>query len=228
MKRLLNILLASFVMALLFSQAAIAQDVSAQNNRKARLEKEIQVLDSQLKANAKKSASALTSLTLTQKKIENRKALIRESDQEIAGMDRSIKSIQHRVDSLSSRLDTEGQNHHICLLASFFSSLQPTLQHSSSPHKLRSRGVFRYSERFTYLLVGIAFHNVHIEDRPEPRREFGDKFQQLLVRNILDRGSVRRAQSPGHFNVFALLQNIVLPQAHKRSIDKDLASPTLE
>ena len=106
MKRLLNILLACTAMALLFSQAAIAQDVSAQNNRKARLEKEIQVLDSQLKANAKKSASALTSLTLTQKKIENRKALIRESDQEIAGMDRSIKSIQHRVDSLSSRLDT--------------------------------------------------------------------------------------------------------------------------
>ncbi len=106
MKRLLNIILACAAAALLMSQPVFAQDVSAQNSRKARLEKEIQVLDSQLKANAKKSASALSSLTLTQKKIENRKALIRESEEEIAGMDRSIRAIQHRVDSLTSRLDT--------------------------------------------------------------------------------------------------------------------------
>ncbi len=106
MKRLLNIILSFAAAALLMSQTALAQDVSAQNSRKARLEKEIQVLDSQLKANAKKSASALSSLTLTQKKIENRKALIRESEEEIAGMDRSIRAIQHRVDSLTSRLDT--------------------------------------------------------------------------------------------------------------------------
>ncbi len=106
MKRLLNIILACAAAVLLMSQPVFAQDVSAQNSRKARLEKEIQVLDSQLKANAKKSASALSSLTLTQKKIENRKALIRESEEEIAGMDRSIRAIQHRVDSLTSRLDT--------------------------------------------------------------------------------------------------------------------------
>jgi murein hydrolase activator len=106
MKRLLNIILSIAAAALLMSQTALAQDVSAQNSRKARLEKEIKVLDSQLKANAKKSASALSSLTLTQKKIENRKALIRESEEEIAGMDRSIRTLQHRVDSLTARLDT--------------------------------------------------------------------------------------------------------------------------
>ena len=106
MKRFLNILLCAAAAALLLSSEAAAQDVSAQNSRKARLEKEIRVLDSQLKANAKKSASALSSLTLTQKKIENRKALIRESEQEIAGIDGSIQALQHRVDSLSSRLDT--------------------------------------------------------------------------------------------------------------------------
>lgn len=107
MKRALNIILACAAMAmLLMPQPALAQDVSAQNSRKARLEKEIRVLDSQLKSNAKKSASALSALTLTQKKIENRRALIRESEAEIAGLDRSIRDLQHRVDSLSSRLDT--------------------------------------------------------------------------------------------------------------------------
>jgi murein hydrolase activator len=107
MKRALNIILACAAMALLLMpQPALAQDVSAQNSRKARLEKEIRVLDSQLKSNAKKSASALSALTLTQKKIENRRALIRESEAEIAGLDRSIRDLQHRVDSLSSRLDT--------------------------------------------------------------------------------------------------------------------------
>ena len=106
MKRLLNIILSFAAVALMMSRTALAQDVSAQNSRKARLEKEIQVLDSQLKANAKKNASALSSLTLTQKKIENRKALIRESDQEIAVMDRNIRTLQHSADSLSDRLDT--------------------------------------------------------------------------------------------------------------------------
>jgi murein hydrolase activator len=106
MKKLLNIILSFAAVALMMSQTALAQDVSAQNSRKARLEKEIQVLDSQLKANAKKNASALSSLTLTQKKIENRKALIRESDQEIAVMDRNIRTLQHGADSLSDRLDT--------------------------------------------------------------------------------------------------------------------------
>ena len=106
MRRLLNIILSFAAAVLLMSQTALAQDVSAQNSKKARLEKEIQVLDSQLKANAKKSASALSTLTLTQKKIENRKALIRESEAEIAVMDRNIRAVQHRVDSLTSRLDT--------------------------------------------------------------------------------------------------------------------------
>ncbi len=103
---LLKTLAASLLPLLLLSVRAAAQDVSAQNSRKARLEKEIKVLDTQLKSNARQSASALSSLTLTRKKIENRKALIRESELEIAEMDRSINTLRRDVDSLERRLDT--------------------------------------------------------------------------------------------------------------------------
>lgn len=106
MRILLNILAVALLPLLLLSQEAAAQDVSAQNSRKARLEKEIKLLDNQLKSNARQSASALSSLTLTRKKIENRKALIRESELEIAGMDRSINTLRRSVDSLQRRLDT--------------------------------------------------------------------------------------------------------------------------
>lgn len=107
MTRKLHILAyATFLMMLAFSTNATAQDVSAQNKRKSKLEREIQILDSQLKDNARQSASALSTLSLTRKKIENRKALINESEKEIAVLDRDIRNLQGEVNALEARIDT--------------------------------------------------------------------------------------------------------------------------
>lgn len=83
-----------------------AQDTRAQENRRAKLEQEIAVINRQLKDNSAKSSSALSSIRLLQKKISNRNALIGESNREIKEIERSIARKQQELDVLEKRLDT--------------------------------------------------------------------------------------------------------------------------
>jgi len=100
-KRLISVLLAVFALV-----AAYGQDTSVQENKKARLEKEIAIIDAQLKETSTKSTSALTQLNLIRTNIENRKALVAESDREIARIDGQIKECQREIDKIQGRLDT--------------------------------------------------------------------------------------------------------------------------
>ena len=59
------------------------QTVDDHKNRKARLEREIEILDKQIAANANKRDSKLSELELVRKKVSNRKALLAETDAEI-------------------------------------------------------------------------------------------------------------------------------------------------
>lgn len=85
--------------------AAMAQ-TGEQEKRKARLEREIAILDRQLKDNASQSASALTKLSLVQNKVRTRKALIKESDSKIAAISAQITRMQKEIDKEQARLDT--------------------------------------------------------------------------------------------------------------------------
>ena len=87
-------------------QLALAQDTRAQESRKAKLQREIEQIDKQLKANAKQSSGALSNLTLVRKKIDNRNALIKESDSEISLLSVQIDSLQKEIDKIHARLDT--------------------------------------------------------------------------------------------------------------------------
>ncbi len=95
-------------LSLLFLAAlpSAAQDTSAQTSRKERLEKEIAILDKQLRENATRNSSALNSLTLVQQKIELRKAVIADGEAEIARLTSGIRQKQKKIDSLQVRLDT--------------------------------------------------------------------------------------------------------------------------
>lgn len=86
--------------------SALAQDTSAQTSRKARLEREIAILDNQLKENATRNSNALNTLTLVQQKISLRKGLLEEGAAEIARLDGQIRQKQMSIDSLQVRLDT--------------------------------------------------------------------------------------------------------------------------
>ena len=72
-----------------------AQDTKAQEAKKAKLEREIAIIDKQLAENASRSNAMLSNLTLIRKKVSNRKALVEESD-------RQINRLQARVDTLTS------------------------------------------------------------------------------------------------------------------------------
>lgn len=83
-----------------------AQDTSAQESKKAKLEREIKILEQQLKDNSTKSSSALTKLSLTRQKIDARKSLIKESDREITAFNDTIVKYQREVNRIQARLDT--------------------------------------------------------------------------------------------------------------------------
>lgn len=83
-----------------------AQDTRAQEEKKARLEREIAIIDRQLAENASKSNSLLSDLTLVRKKISNRKALVTEADRRIRQYSDSIYLAQREINRLQARVDT--------------------------------------------------------------------------------------------------------------------------
>ena len=85
---------------------AYGQNVKEKESRKARLEKEIALLDKQIRDNAARNADALSRLSLVRSKISTRQSLLEESDREIAVLEDSIAVRQKQIDLLQSRLDT--------------------------------------------------------------------------------------------------------------------------
>ena len=94
------------VVAVLSVISAAAQDVSRQESRKAKLEREIELLDQQIAQNASRSSALLSSLDLLRKNIENRRALVRESDKEIRRYADSVYLKQLAINRLKARVDT--------------------------------------------------------------------------------------------------------------------------
>lgn len=103
-RKLISVLLAA--MMSIVSITASAQNTKTQESRKARLEKEIEQINRQLKENTSKSNTAMNELTLIRKKISNRSELVAESDREIAEISRKIMDKQSEISVLEGRLDT--------------------------------------------------------------------------------------------------------------------------
>ena len=104
MTRYLKIL--CMTMILLASSAGHAQNTKEQEARKARLEREIAIIDKQLMENASRSNAMLSNLTLIRKKISNRKALVAESDRQIRKYSDNIYLKQRQINRLQARIDT--------------------------------------------------------------------------------------------------------------------------
>lgn len=91
---------------LVFAPGVKAQDTRAQEERKARLEREIAIIDRQLAENASQSSSMLSDLTLIRKKISNRKALVTEADRQVRIYADSIYLTNREITRLQVRIDT--------------------------------------------------------------------------------------------------------------------------
>lgn len=89
-----------------------AQDTSAQEQKKERLEREIELINRQLSSTNSKSRSALATYDLVSKKVSNRQALLRESrrkEKECADRiylkQREINKLQESYDTLAAHYD---------------------------------------------------------------------------------------------------------------------------
>ena len=83
-----------------------AQDTKAYEEKKAKLEREIAIIDKQLAENASQSSSMLSDLTLIRKNISNRKALVNEADRRVRQYSDSIYLAQREINKLQARIDT--------------------------------------------------------------------------------------------------------------------------
>ncbi len=106
MHKYLKIIYVSVLLLLSAAGTASAQDTKAQEDRIAKLEKEIEIINKQLDENSSKSSSVLSDLTLIRKKISNRKSLVNESDRKIRMYNDSIYLAQREIYRLQVRIDT--------------------------------------------------------------------------------------------------------------------------
>ena len=96
----------SVLILVLLCTASFAQNVKVQEARKAKLEREIAIIDKQLKENASKSSTMLSDLSLIRKKVDNRKELVAESDRQIRKYNDDIYLAQVQINTMQARVDT--------------------------------------------------------------------------------------------------------------------------
>lgn len=147
---------------LLLPLNSFAQDTRVQESRKAALEREIALIDKQLKENSKKSYNALNSLTLVRKKVADRKELLAESDRELTRINAAVKSKKAEIDRIQNRLDT---------LSAYYSKL------ISSAYRNRDSRVW-----YMYILasdnVGQAFRRIgYMRNLSSNLNRQGDKIK---------------------------------------------------
>ena len=105
LKTLIPVVAAALLAAGAFTPAA-AQDTKKQEKERARLQKEIAILNDQLKENSKAGSKALSDLSLLRKKISVQKELVADSDRRIKDLADSIAVAQDQIDLLQRRTDT--------------------------------------------------------------------------------------------------------------------------
>lgn len=94
------------IFLLSFQMGAFAQDTSEYEARKAKLEREIAMIDRQLAENQSKTSNLLSDLELIRKNVSNRKALVAESDRQIRNLNDKIYLAQKQINRLQARVDT--------------------------------------------------------------------------------------------------------------------------
>lgn len=117
MKNLKLVTVLAFLLS--FAAGVCAQDTGEYEKRKAKLEREIAIIDKQLAENASRSSSLLSDLTLLRKKVANRKALVEESDRQIRRLDDQIYLTQREINKMQARIDTLSAHYSKLVLSAY-------------------------------------------------------------------------------------------------------------
>lgn len=110
---------AVILMSLSLALSVQGQNVKTQEEKRARLEREIEILDRQLSENASKSSSMLSNLTLIRKKVSNRKALVAESERQVRQYSDKIYLKQRTINRMQARIDTLSQHYTKLVLSAY-------------------------------------------------------------------------------------------------------------
>ena len=110
---------AVILMSLSLAFSVQGQNVKTQEEKRARLEREIEILDRQLSENASKSSSMLSNLTLIRKKVSNRKALVAESERQVRQYSDKIYLKQRTINRMQARIDTLSQHYTKLVLSAY-------------------------------------------------------------------------------------------------------------
>lgn len=145
MKRYMRTIYMLFLL-LLSLASADAQNIKAQEEKKAKLEREIAIIDRQLAENASKSSRMLSNLTLIRKKVSNRKALVAESDRQIRVYSDSMYLKQRQINRLQARIDTL-TDHYSRLVLSAYKNRDSRLWYM---YMLASENIGQAFRRFSY------------------------------------------------------------------------------
>ena len=145
MKRYMRTIYILFLL-LLSLASADAQNIKAQEEKKAKLEREIAIIDRQLAENASKSSRMLSNLTLIRKKVSNRKALVAESDRQIKVYSDSMYLKQRQINRLQARIDTL-TDHYSRLVLSAYKNRDSRLWYM---YMLASENIGQAFRRFSY------------------------------------------------------------------------------
>ena len=168
--------------ALLLSLSGLhAQDTSAQEARRARLEREIAIIDRQLAENSSKSSAMLSNLTLIRKKIANRKALVEESDREIRKHSDNMYLKQRQINRLQARVDTLTA-HYSRLVLSAYKNRDTRIWYM---YMLASDNISQAFRRYSY------FKNLSSQMNQEAREI--KRMQEDLVKEREQLASMRKA-----------------------------------
>lgn len=168
----------SYIVLLLIAGLAVnAQNIKEQEARKARLEREIAIIDKQLSENASRSNAMLSNLTLIRKKISNRKALVAESDRTIRRYSDEIYLKQRQINRLQARIDTL-TNHYSRLVVSAYKNRDSRIWYM---YMLASDNLGQAFRRYSY------FRNLSSQMNDEARKikaaqeELGAEKEKLAV-----------------------------------------------
>ena len=160
--------------------AVHAQDTKEYEQRKARREKEIEILDRQIAETASRSRSELSRLTLLRARIANRRELIKESDRQIRRYSDDIYLTQKKINRLNAEIDT---------LSAYYAKL------IRSAYKNRDARVW-----YMYILasdnLGQAFRRYsYFKNLSEQARVQGDRIKAAREELEDQRTKLRRLKS---------------------------------
>lgn len=139
---------------------ARSQDTKAQEERKARLEREMAIIDRQLAENASKSSNRLADLNLIRKKVANRKELVAQSDRQIRKYNDDIYLTQLEINKINRRIETL-TDHYSKLVLSAYKNRDARVWYM---YMLASDDLGQAMRRFGY------FKNLSGEMKDEARR----------------------------------------------------------